>query len=120
MFGHRCVYCRVINSDHAQIYVSQSVRSSVSLSAWLSVSLSVRLQVATQFGPLHVHVKISIYNLPGLLTQAHSHTHTEYYFGVHTIFKLSKAPFPAPNTQLSALSPSPLPLLPFNFPEPEL
>lgn len=35
-----------------------------------------------------------------------SHTHTEYDFGVHTIFKLGKAPFPAPNTQPSALSPS--------------
>lgn len=91
MFGHRCVYCRVINFDHAQIYVSQSVRSSVSLSAWLSVSLSVRLQVATQFGPLHVHVKISIYNLPCLLT----HTHVVWLRGAYDI-QIRQGAIPSP------------------------
>lgn len=116
MFGHRCVYCRVINFDHAQIYVSQSVRSSVSLSAWLSVSPSVY-----KLPPSLVRCT-SMSKFPFTIYPAysHTHTHTEYYFGVHTIFKLGKAPFPAPNTQLSALSPSPLALLPFNFPEPEL
>lgn len=100
MFGHRCVYRRVINFDHAQIYVSHSVRSSVSLSAWLSVSPSVY-----KLPPSLVRCT-SMSKFPFTIYPASSLTHTEYDFGVHTIFKLGKAPFPAPNTQPSALSPS--------------
>lgn len=101
MFGHRCVYRRVINFDHAQIYVSQSVRSSVSQPAWLSVSLSVY-----KLPPSLVRCT-SMSKFPFTIYPAYSLIHTEYDFGVHSIFKLGKAPFPAPNTQLSALSPSP-------------